>query len=231
MSMKDLIEVVVIKDVEEMEYHVKLESDRDKAKLVKRIEKHIRSSMEYRDYIAFLRDNVGMDACAFFNNINKDSSKSIRIEIHHEPLTLYDYTRVVLEKYIKEGLPINDMMISEEVMKLHYQNQVGLIPLSKTLHLIIHGDNSEKLVIPAYMIFGDYSSFIEEYGDYLDDDDVIYDKIEKMIERTKEIKKNSFEFLEKKYEYLKVDGFEIPQKVDSDGEMIEENKESEEVAC
>ena len=46
-----------------------------------------------------------------------------------------------------------------------------------------------------------------------------------------DINDSSFEFLEKKYEYLKVDGFEIPQKVDSNGEMIEENKESEEVAC
>lgn len=231
MNKNDLIDIVVVKEIEDMEYHVKIESDRDKTKLIKRIERQIRSSQEYRDYIAFLRDNVGMDACAFFNNINKDSSKSIRIEIHHEPLTLYDYVRVVLEKYIKEGLPINDMMIAEETMELHYKNQVGLIPLSKTLHLIIHGDNSEKLVIPAYMIFGDYSKFIEDYGDYLDEDDLIYTKIEKMIERTKEIKKNSFEFLEKKYEYLQVDGFEIPQKIDENGEMIEENKEDEVKAC
>ena len=231
MNKNDLIDIVVVKEIEDMEYHVKIESDRDKTKLIKRIERQIRSSQEYRDYIVFLRDNVGMDACAFFNNINKDSSKLIRIEIHHEPLTLYDYVRVVLEKYIKEGLPINDMMIGEEAMELHYKNQVGLIPLSKTLHLIIHGDNSEKLVIPAYMIFGDYSKFIEDYGDYLDEDDVIYTKIEKMIERTKEIKKNSFEFLEKKYEYLQVDGFEIPQKIDENGEMIEENKEDEVKAC
>ena len=78
MNKNDLIDIVVVKEIEDMEYHVKIESDRDKTKLIKRIERQIRSSQEYRDYIAFLRDNVGMDACAFFktfgirNNKRKD---------------------------------------------------------------------------------------------------------------------------------------------------------------
>lgn len=224
---KSLIEVVVKDNIEEMQYELKIENDRAKTKLIKRIERYIRGSMEYRDYIAFLRENVGMDACAFFNNINKETSKSLRIEVHHTPYTLFDYVKVVLQKYIQEGLPINDMMISEEVMQLHYNNMVGLIPLSKTLHLIVHGNNSEKLVIPAYMVFGDYKKFINDYVEYMDDYDI--EKVEEMIKRTKELNEDSFKVLDKKYEYLKMDGFEIPQKI----ETVEENKEAEEakVAC
>lgn len=225
MAKKDLIDVVVIDKFQPMDYSLTIGNEREKTKIIKRIERHIRSSLEYRDYIAFLRENVGMDACAFFNNINKDTSRSLRIEIHHTPFTLYDYVKIVVQKYMAEGIPLNDLYIAEEVMNLHYKNQVGLIPLSKTLHLIVHGENADKLIIPAYMIFGDYKQFIEEYQDYMDDYD--FTKVEEMIKKTKELKEDSYEILEKKYDYLKVDGFEIPQKIEKE----EEVKKEEQVAC
>lgn len=209
--MNDLIEVVVIDEPEEMEYTCNYKNSSDKKKMIKRMERHIRSSLEYRDYIAFLRENVGMDACAFFSNISNSNGKRVRIEVHHEPLRLFDLVSIIIEKFEAEGIPLNDLMISQEVMKLHYQNLVGLIPLSKTLHEVIH--NSDKLVIPAYMIYGDYNQFVKEYGDYMDDYQI--EKIEKMIQVTKDLKKDSFKCLEQKYEYLQVDGFTIPAKLDT----------------
>lgn len=208
--MNDLIEVVVMDEPQEMEYTCSYKNSRDKDKLIKRIERYIRSSMEYRDYVAFLRENIGMDACAFFSNISKSNGKHVRIEVHHEPLRLYDLVAIVLEKYEQQAIPLNDLMISEEVMKIHYKNQVGLIPLSKTIHQVIH--NSDKLVIPAYMIYGDYNQFVKEYGDYMDEYQI--GKIEKMIEVTKDLKRESFKCLEQKYEYIQVDGFTIPSRLD-----------------
>ena len=79
---KDLIDVLVIDKPQDMEYQLTISNEREKTKIVKRMERIIRGSTEYKDYIAFLRENVGMDACAFFNNINKDTSRSLRIEIH-----------------------------------------------------------------------------------------------------------------------------------------------------
>lgn len=206
------IEILDIDEPEEMSYQYGYKTGTEKRKLINRIKKICRSSMEYKDYIAFLRDNVGMDACAFFNNISKERNKKIRIEVHHAPLCLEDIVKTVLNKYEGEGIPINDLMIAEEVMKNHYQNLVGLIPLSKTLHEVVH--NSDKLVIPAYMIYGDYKKFLEEYGEYADD---CIEKIEQMIEVTKELKKDSFDCLENKFTYLNVDGFTIPTRIeDSD---------------
>ena len=161
---KDLIDVLVIDKPQDMEYQLTISNEREKTKIVKRMERIIRGSIEYKDYIAFLRENVGMDACAFFNNINKDTSKSLRIEIHHVPFTLFDITKIIVNKYMEEGLPLNELLMAEEVMKVHYSNMVGLIPLSKTLHLMVHGENAEKVVIPAYMIFGNYKKFIEGRG-------------------------------------------------------------------
>ena len=213
---KDLIDVLVIDKPQDMEYQLTISNEREKTKIVKRMERIIRGSTEYKDYIAFLRENVGMDACAFFNNINKDTSKSLRIEIHHVPFTLFDITKIIVNKYMEEGLPLNELLMAEEVMKEHYSNMVGLIPLSKTLHLMVHGENAEKVVIPAYMIFGNYKKFIEEYGDYMNDED--FKKIERLIQRTKEIKESDYKFLEQHYDYIEVDGFKIPERIESDAE-------------
>lgn len=222
MAKKDKnIELVTIDEPEEMDYNYGYKTGTDKRRLLNRIKRICRTSMEYKDYIAFLRENVGMDACAFFNNINKERNRKIRIEVHHAPLCLEDIVKTVLNKYEGEGIPINDLMISEEVMKCHYGNMVGLIPLSKTLHEVIH--KSDKLVIPAYMIYGDYKKFLKEYGEYADD---CLEKVEQMIEVTKQLKRESYDFLEKKYTYLEVDGFTMPAKIDiSEDEKKEiENK-------
>lgn len=221
---KDNIEVVVMKDAPEFEYTLTANTDTEKERIIKRVERIVRGSGEYRDYIAFLRQNVGMDACAFFNNVSKTTNRGIRIEVHHTPLTLYDIVKIVLEKYIQTGEEIDELMIAEEVTELHYQNQVGLIPLSKTLHEVVH--NSDKLVIPMYMIFGNYTKFLREYEDYWKDDKAITKKIELIIKRTKELTSNSFDVLKEKFTYIKVDGFELPVKIEDEDDVQDELKKS-----
>jgi hypothetical protein len=202
---------------DDMEYSVILNTDRDKEKYIRRIEKIIRSSMEYRDYIAYLKEYVDMGHCAFFNGIENVQGSKVRIEIHHEPLTLYDYVKVVLNKYIEEAIPLNDLYIADEVMQLHYQNQVGLIPLSKSIHQIVH--NSNDLVIPLNLVFGDYQSFLQEYNDYIDED--ILDKLERKINETKQIKQEMIDKLTPSYVYIEVDGYVLPQKIEMENKMKE----------
>lgn len=196
---------------EDMEYSVTLNSDKDKAKFIKRIETLVRTSMEYRDYISFLKDYVNMTHCAFFNNIENGQGSRVRIEIHHEPLTLFDIVHTVLNKHLEEGIPINDLFIADEVMELHYKNQVGLIPLSKSVHQIIHHGND--LIIPLNLVYGDYKAFIDEYSDYLDPD--IIAKLERKIDETKTINAEKIaNKLTPQYVYVEVDGFMLPQKVE-----------------
>ena len=195
---------------EDMEYTVQLNTEKDKEKFIKRIEKVVRSSMEYRDYIAFLKEYVDMSHCAFFNNVENAQGSKVRIEIHHEPLTLFDIVQTVVNKYLEEGIPLNDLYISDEVMELHYTNKVGLIPLSKSIHQIIH--NSNELVIPLTLVYGDYKAFLEEYNDYLDDN--ILDKLERKVLETKTIKKEMVDKLNPSYVYVEVDGYLLPQKVE-----------------
>lgn len=193
----------------EMEYSVILNTDKDREKFIKRIEQIIRSSLEYRDYIAYLKENVNMTKCAFFQNVENAQGSRVRIEIHHEPLTLFDIVSVVLNKFIEEGIPLDDLYIADEVMDLHYKNMVGLIPLSKSLHQIVH--NSNDIIIPLSLVFGDYKDFIHEYEDYLDEN--IIGKIERKINDTKSFNQSMVDKLSPEFVYINVDGYELPKKV------------------
>lgn len=218
----DNIEVMVIDNPGEYEYHENYETDTEKEAIVKQAEALCRASMEYSDYIAYLRSNVGMDACAFFNNISKANSKKIRIEVHHAPLTLFDIIKLVLDRAIRTGDEINPMLLAEEATRIHYMNQVGLIPLSKTLHEVVH--NSDKLVIPMYMVYGDFRAFLENFSEELEmkENSHIKAKIQKMIDQTRELNDKSFDVLKEKFTYITVDGFEMPVKIEDKEEAEKE---------
>jgi hypothetical protein len=182
-------------------------NDKDKIKFIKTIERIIRGSMEYRDYIKYLKEVIDMTQCSFFTNVNSVSSRhKISIEIHHEPFTLYDLCDIVLTKHINLSIPLNPLVISEEVMKLHYQNKIGLIPLSSTVHELVH---SGKLFIPLQCVAGEYIRFIEEYYDDIPNE--LHCIIRKKVELSKEASDTSI--LEKKFVYIEVEGFNLLQPI------------------
>ena len=186
---------------------------KDRDKLIKRIEREIRSSMEYRDYIQYLKQHVGLDSCVFFQNItNSGKKKRITIELHHEPFTLYDYVNVVLQKYIDTGMEIDDLLIADEVLELHYSNLVGLVPVSKTAHQMIH--NSDKLLVPLNMCYGQYSKFLEDYDQYITDDMGIYFKLEKKVDMTNNLTPESFDAIKKEFTYLDIDNVDDVEKME-----------------
>ena len=119
---------------------------------------------------------------------------------------------VVVDKFQAEGLPLNDLCIADEVMELHYNNKVGLIPLSKTIHQMIH--NSNKLVIPLNMVYGDYASFLSssEYESYVED---LYDKLETKINMTKNLTAESFDALTKEFTYIDMEDVPAVEKQDT----------------
>lgn len=203
------IKTVKIHMPDKMEYQVFLRTDKDTDKFIKRCEKIIRSSMEYKDYISFLREHMDMSKCAVFQNVSSAESKRIKIEIHHEPFTLYDYVAAVVERYKGEGIELNDLAIAEEVMELHYNNMVGLIPLSKTLHQMVH--NSNKLKIPLSMVYGDYSKFMrsEKYEPYIEE---LYTKLENKINETKNLTERDFDAISKEFTYIEMENVPAVEK-------------------
>lgn len=198
---------------EDMEYSVILNTDKDKVKYIKRVESVIRSSLEYKEYIDYLKKFIGLDSCIFFQNVTSNAGKGgrskVHIEIHHEPLTLFDITNTIYEKFKSTGEPINDLAIAEEVMQLHYENKVGLVPVSKTAHEMVH--NSTKLFVPLTMVYGEYSKFLEEYEEWIDD--TIYEKLQHKQELTEKITPDTFDAICREFTYLDVDGVDDVKKM------------------
>lgn len=194
-------------------YSISLETEKSRDKFIKRVERIVRSSMEYRDYVRFLKENIDLTRCLFFPKVD-GTIRGISIEQHHEPFGLYDITNIVLERHLQEGISLTDLLIAEEVIDLHYRNLVGFTPLSKTIHQVI--TNSKKIIVPLFAVYGNYAKFIEEYDKYIDDLGYIYPKLELKIHLTKTINSESFKILNPEFTYLEVEGFPLIEKISED---------------
>jgi hypothetical protein len=197
-------EYVSINEIERPTRSYTIMNEKDKIKLIKTVEKIVRRSIEYKQYIHFLRSEIDMTSCTFFKNVNTTGNAKIRIEIHHEPFTLFDITDVVVNKFIALDMELNPLLISDEVMAIHYRNMVGLIPLSKTVHDLVHDG---KIFIPLQNVFGGFINFIEEYEEYIPTD--IMELLKMKIKMSKETEVDT-SLLATKYVYLNIDGFELP---------------------
>lgn len=180
-------------------------NERQRDKLIKSIERTVRSSLEYKDLIKYLRENIDMNSCEFFHNINGKKKKGM-IEIHHEPFDLYTLTAIVLAKQETELGYINELSVASEVMRLHYQGLVGLIPLSVTPHELVHVG---KLAIPLNCVYGRFVEFVKTYFDYIDD--AYVSMLNDKIELTKKLTIEDSSILTVRYIYTNVDGFRLPK--------------------
>lgn len=180
-------------------------SNRERIKFIKSTETLIRSSMEYKEYIKFLKENMDMNRCEILQNISNENGKKYRIEIHHEPFTLYDMVDIEIEHMKYDGERVNPFIIADRVMKAHYRGVVGLIPLSLTQHKLVHVG---KIFIPLQKIYHDYHTYFDENEVWIPQNvkDKIGFKVEMSI-RCGEFQSNS---LEPEFVYLEVDGFEFP---------------------
>lgn len=202
---KNLIETVKLPKPTNLSTQITIMNEKEKVKLIKTIERVARSSMEYKQYIKFLKDEIDMTKCTYFNGVNS-KSKRVSIEIHHEPFTLFDITQMVVDKTLDEGTPLNTFMLAEEVMKIHYMGLVGLLPLSVTVHELVHNG---KLFIPLQSVYGNFVKFLDKYEKYIPND--TKEMLQTKIRMSKELSTLDLSVLEKKYMYLEVEGMSFPQ--------------------
>lgn len=143
-------------------------------KIISYIEKKVRNSYEYKAFISYLKNTLDINSCSYYEGFN--IANGFKIEIHHAPFTLYDYTQTVCNKQMEENGGFFDALeVAEEVTRLHFLFKVGLVPLNPTAHELVHSGN---LQIHPDLILGDYESFLSEYSKYLTDD--IKEKILKL---------------------------------------------------
>lgn len=177
--------ILVIDDIPS--YDIKdydLFDEKDFNKYLQDIERIIRSSMEYREFINYLREYMDMNKCSFFENVSNINSYKIKIHIHHHPLTLYDIVVIVYNKrsFFEESLEAE--MVAKEAMYIHYFMMVGLIPLSETVHDLVH---DQLIFIPLDKVMGNWEEFLDTYSDFIPTE---------TLEKIERYKRNTLSFSE-----------------------------------
>lgn len=158
----DKIEIKNIPDFDIADYD--LTNDKDIFQYLTGVERVCRNSRCYKKLVDFLRNYVDMNKCSFYKNINNIDTRSIKIHIHHSPFTLFDIASIIYSKRVAMGESLSIPMVAKEVMYCHYNMMVGLIPLSETVHELVHNG---YLFIPTDAVYGKYKEFVQQYQDYL----------------------------------------------------------------
>lgn len=153
-------------------------------RFIKHIESRFRSSLEYKKYLGFLINDQNIKSCSIFGNIDEESAT---LEFHHYPFTLYDIVEIIINKYIMTNTKFNSFIILQELINIHYNNEVGLVRLCKTAHELVH-DGSIFISIDS--VFGKVNEFINNYYNYIPEDLIKkYNDIIEMDKKGKDDKK------------------------------------------
>ena len=157
--------IIEMKDIPEYNFSdYDLADEKQFKKYIQSIERDVRNSFEYKEMIKYLREYMDMNQCAFYKNLNNIDNTKVHIEIHHEPLSLYDICLIVYNKRCAFHESIEEEWVAKEVMYLHYNLMVGLIPLAETVHELVH---AQYLFVPTTAVLGKYKEFVNRYRDYM----------------------------------------------------------------
>lgn len=162
------IDIPYIPDYEIEDYD--FYDEKEIEKYIKDVERVVRNSFEYKRLIRFLKNKLDMRKCAIYERVcteTTDTYSKVAIHIHHEPLTLYDICKIVFKKRMELGEIVDEQVTAKEVMLLHYNLLIGLIPLAETVHELVH---NQYLFIPTTKVFGFYRDFLDMYDQYIPKD-------------------------------------------------------------
>lgn len=131
------------------------------SKFVKAVENLVRTSTDYKAFIDYIKNTLGLDFCQVFSKV---SDQYATVEFHHGPIfTLYDICEVELTKFIKTGQRINTFRIADSVIDLHFALKVNGVMLSKTSHEMFH---NQDVFINVRQCIGDVNTYIKENSKY-----------------------------------------------------------------
>ena len=133
------------------------EDEKEEKRFFKNVERLVRGSIEYREWLAFVKDTLNLDFCAFTGETDAETGD---IEIHHHPLTLFDIVQAVVDTYIMNDKEFCTFDIASEVIDLHFKLKIGFVPLLGSLHKKFHNG---YLDIPIEFVHGDYKYILENY--------------------------------------------------------------------
>ena len=151
---------------------------------IKSVESLVRRHDDYKKYIVYIREVVGLDRCQVLGNIHSaDEKEHTKLEMHHGPiLTLFDLAVIITDWALVNRQKVTTFKIAEILLNEHFNNNVQVTMLSTTIHEQVHEGN---VWLNMKQAFGDIHTFITKYKDGLDRTHIekINRYIEKSIER------------------------------------------------
>lgn len=164
----DIANILHIQDIEPCtKESYNLYDPKEFKKYIKDIERIVRQSREYKVYIQYIRKYMDMNTSLFSPNVTNIQTTKIKIEIHHTPFTLFDIVMTIFNKRSRLGESLNVFLVAKEAAYIHYFLYVGLIPLSKTEHELVH---NQSLFVPLDRVLGRYNQFIDIYRQDIPED-------------------------------------------------------------
>ena len=141
------------------------ENEADYNKFIKNCEKLVRGCLEYRLWTNYITDVLQIQSCA----ITEEKSDQCSTEIHHHPVTLFSVVKSLVNEKLENEQPFCSFDICTKAIELHFSNFVGFTVLIKSVHEKFHNG---FLNIPRSLIKGNYTSYLNEYSKYLDEDEL-----------------------------------------------------------
>ena len=134
-------------------------------KFVKKVESMVRHSDDYKAFLHWVKDVLGMNFCQVSSNIVEGDAT---IEMHHGPIfTLYDYVAIILNDSLQRGEKISTFRITDRVIEEHFALRVQVVMLTKTSHEAI---TNRDLFLNIRQGIGNVDAFIKKYMHALDDE-------------------------------------------------------------
>lgn len=134
------------------------------SKFVKSVESSVRRSKDYKVFISYIKNVLGINFCQVSSNIYDTDAT---IEMHHGPIfTLYDITSVMLNYFLKTGKEINTLRLTDAVLEEHFELRVQVVMMAVTNHEAAH---NRDLFLNVRQGIGNITEFISRYKDCLDD--------------------------------------------------------------
>lgn len=122
-----------------------------------------RHSLTYKHYKGYLIDEIGLNRCQLFGNIDIDTVGGAKgIEMHHNFLTIFDIALMITEHVINTTGYISTFDLVQLLKEEHKANRIPIVMLSKTAHQMFHANDT--MVLPAKMCFGYWTELIAKYN-------------------------------------------------------------------
>lgn len=148
-------------------------------KFIKSTERLVRTSKEYRKYKDYLINDIGLNYCQVFPNINLETSPNVTLEMHHGPiLTLFDCCAIMADHMIYNEEDLTSIILYDKVLEEHRLNNIQVVMLCDLAHKLVHAN---QVYLNPKQGWGNIDNFLKKYKDG------ITDKREIIINRNIEI--------------------------------------------